>query len=37
MLLSGLDTIDLTWQHRAQIEAFEAADRQRRPWIWTLP
>lgn len=37
MLLTGLDAIDLTWQQRAQIEAFEAADRQRRPWIWTLP
>jgi 3-isopropylmalate/(R)-2-methylmalate dehydratase small subunit len=37
MLLSGLDAIDLTWQHRARIETFEAADRERRPWIWKLP
>lgn len=37
MLLSGLDAIDLSWQWRARIEAFEAADRQRRPWIWNLP
>jgi 3-isopropylmalate/(R)-2-methylmalate dehydratase small subunit len=34
MLLTGLDAIDLTRQHRADIEAFEAADRQRRPWVW---
>ncbi len=33
-LLAGLDAIDLTWQHRSAIEAFAAADRQRRPWIW---
>jgi 3-isopropylmalate/(R)-2-methylmalate dehydratase small subunit len=33
-LLAGLDAIDLTWQQRTQIEAFEAADRLRRPWIW---
>jgi 3-isopropylmalate/(R)-2-methylmalate dehydratase small subunit len=37
MLLSGQDAIDRTWQWRAQIEAFEAADRDRRPWIWALP
>ncbi len=36
-LLSGLDAIDLTWQLRPAIEAFEAADRQRRPWIWAAP
>jgi len=34
MLLAGLDEIDLTWQYRADIEAFEAADRLRRPWVW---
>jgi 3-isopropylmalate/(R)-2-methylmalate dehydratase small subunit len=34
MLLSGLDAIDRTWQHRAAIDAFEAADRLRRPWVW---
>ena len=36
-LLAGRDAIDLTWQHRSAIEAFEAADRQRRPWIWATP
>ena len=34
MLLAGLDSIDLTWQRRADIEAFETRDRQRRPWAW---
>ena len=34
MLLTGLDSIDLTWQRRAEIEAFENRDRQRRPWAW---
>jgi 3-isopropylmalate/(R)-2-methylmalate dehydratase small subunit len=34
MLLSGMDAIDRTWQQRAAIEAFEAADRERRPWMW---
>jgi 3-isopropylmalate/(R)-2-methylmalate dehydratase small subunit len=34
-LLTGLDAIDRTWQQRAAIEAFEAADRLRRPWMWT--
>ena len=34
MLLAGLDAIDLTWQRRPQIEAFEAADRLARPWIY---
>lgn len=34
MLLSGLDAIDLTWKWRAQIDAFTAADRQARPWIY---
>lgn len=34
MLLAGLDQIDLTWLHRSDIEAFEAADRLRRPWVW---
>jgi 3-isopropylmalate/(R)-2-methylmalate dehydratase small subunit len=33
-LLSGLDAIDQTWRRRADIEAFEAADRLRRPWVW---
>jgi 3-isopropylmalate/(R)-2-methylmalate dehydratase small subunit len=34
MLLTGLDAIDRTWQQRSAIDAFEAADRLRRPWIW---
>ena len=34
MMLAGLDAIDLTWQRRQQIDAFEAADRIARPWIW---
>jgi 3-isopropylmalate/(R)-2-methylmalate dehydratase small subunit len=34
VLLAGLDAIDLTWQQRGAIEAFEAADRLARPWIW---
>jgi 3-isopropylmalate/(R)-2-methylmalate dehydratase small subunit len=34
MLLEGLDAIDLTWKWRAQIDAFEAQDRQARPWIY---
>ncbi|NVO15037.1 MAG: 3-isopropylmalate dehydratase small subunit [Rhodoplanes sp.] len=33
-LLSGLDAIDLTLRHRGAIEAFQARDRQDRPWIW---
>ncbi|MBI5114430.1 MAG: 3-isopropylmalate dehydratase small subunit [Rhodovulum sp.] len=33
-LIAGLDAIDLTWRHRAAIEAFQARDRQARPWIW---
>jgi 3-isopropylmalate/(R)-2-methylmalate dehydratase small subunit len=35
MLLTGLDAIDRTWQHRAAIEAFEARDRVLRPWAWS--
>ena len=34
MLLTGLDAIDRTWQLRAEITAFEAADRAARPWVW---
>lgn len=33
MLLEGLDAIDLTLKHRADIIAFQAADRVARPWI----
>jgi len=34
MLLTGIDAIDRTWQHRAAIDEFEARDRVRRPWAW---
>ena len=34
MLLEGLDAIDLTLKHNADIRAFQAADRQARPWIY---
>jgi len=34
-LIGGLDAIDQTWLQRAAIEAFEAADRLRRPWVWS--
>jgi 3-isopropylmalate/(R)-2-methylmalate dehydratase small subunit len=34
MLLEGLDAIDLTFKHRADIVAFQARDRAARPWIY---
>ena len=34
MLLHGLDAIDLTLRRRPEIDAFRAADRQRRPWAY---
>lgn len=34
MLVDGLDAIDLTFKHRATIAAWQAADRQARPWIY---
>jgi 3-isopropylmalate/(R)-2-methylmalate dehydratase small subunit len=34
MLLEGLDAIDLTLKHRDAIDAFLAADRVARPWIY---
>jgi 3-isopropylmalate/(R)-2-methylmalate dehydratase small subunit len=34
MLLEGLDAIGLTLERAADIDAFETADRQRRPWIY---
>jgi len=34
MLLQGLDPIALTLQSAPLIDAFQAADRQARPWIW---
>jgi 3-isopropylmalate/(R)-2-methylmalate dehydratase small subunit len=36
MLLEGLDAIDLTLKQRGAIEAFTAADRALRPWIYVL-
>lgn len=35
MLLEGLDGIDLTLKHRADIDAFVARDRLERPWIYS--
>lgn len=34
MLLRGLDEIDLTLGHAAEIEQFRARDRARRPWAY---
>ncbi len=34
MLLEGLDAVDLTFKHRTEIAAFQAADRIARPWIY---
>ena len=34
MLLEGLDAIDLTLKHKADIAAFQDADRRERPWIY---
>ncbi len=34
MLLEGLDAIALTLLRRPEIDAFLAADRQRRPWVY---
>jgi len=33
-LLDGLDEIGLTLQALPRIEAFQARDRERRPWVW---
>ena len=33
-LLEGLDAIGVTLTQRPQIAAWQAADQQRRPWIW---
>ena len=35
MLLEGLDGIDLTLKHRADIDAFVTRDRLERPWIYS--
>lgn len=34
MLCEGLDAIDLTFKHHAEIVAFQAADKAARPWIY---
>ena len=36
-LLEGLDAIGLTLAREAEIAAFQAADRKRRPWVYELP
>lgn len=36
-LLEGLDEIGLTLSREADIAAFQAADRERRPWVYDLP
>lgn len=35
MLLSGLDEIDQTLLRKAEIVAFQARDRSKRPWVYT--
>jgi 3-isopropylmalate/(R)-2-methylmalate dehydratase small subunit len=35
-LLEGLDDLDLGLRRRAQIEAFQRADRDLRPWVYEL-
>jgi 3-isopropylmalate/(R)-2-methylmalate dehydratase small subunit len=37
MLLEGLDAIDLTLKNRGAIDNFLARDRERRPWIYSIP
>jgi 3-isopropylmalate/(R)-2-methylmalate dehydratase small subunit len=34
MMLEGLDDIALTLRRKGEIEAFQARDREARPWIW---
>ncbi len=36
-LLEGLDDIDLTLEHGTEIDAFEAAQKQRQPWLYGSP
>jgi 3-isopropylmalate/(R)-2-methylmalate dehydratase small subunit len=36
-LLEGLDDIGLTLKSSSEIDAWQAEDRKRRPWIWSLP
>jgi 3-isopropylmalate/(R)-2-methylmalate dehydratase small subunit len=33
-LLAGLDAIDLTMRSSADIDAFQARDRELRPWVY---
>jgi 3-isopropylmalate/(R)-2-methylmalate dehydratase small subunit len=33
-LLTGLDDIGMTLARRAEIDAFQSADRATRPWVW---
>ncbi|MBL8514812.1 MAG: 3-isopropylmalate dehydratase small subunit [Betaproteobacteria bacterium] len=35
-LIHGLDAIGMTLKHRADIEAFQARDRNIRPWVWEM-
>ncbi len=37
LLLEGLDSIAATLRKEDAIAAFEAADRQRRPWVYQVP
>ena len=37
MMLEGLDDIALTLKRKGDIEAFQARDREARPWVWRLP
>jgi 3-isopropylmalate/(R)-2-methylmalate dehydratase small subunit len=37
MMLGGLDDVALTLRRRGEIEAFQARDREARPWIWEMP
>jgi 3-isopropylmalate/(R)-2-methylmalate dehydratase small subunit len=36
-MLKGLDQIELTRAREPQIRAFQARDRERRPWLYPLP
>ena len=35
-LLDGRDEIELTLDHATEIDAWQAEDRRRRPWVWHL-
>lgn len=35
-LLEGLDDIGLTLRHAGAIDAWQADDRQNRPWVWNM-